>query len=73
MANALDGPDGMANALDGPGMGNALDNLDLGMVGLGALPEPDPVERLKTLIEEREDETIEVLKNWIENKPQSVG
>jgi flagellar M-ring protein FliF len=29
-------------------------------------PSEDPVERLKALIEERQDETVEVLKSWIE-------
>jgi flagellar M-ring protein FliF len=43
--------------------------------GLPALPSPlgdaddpslDPVERLRRLIEEREEETIEILRSWME-------
>ncbi|MFQ6546832.1 flagellar basal-body MS-ring/collar protein FliF [Aestuariibius sp. 2305UL40-4] len=31
-----------------------------------ALPPADPVERLKTMIGERQDDTVEVLRNWID-------
>jgi flagellar M-ring protein FliF len=38
-----------------------------GDVGLPALPggEADPVSRLKALIDERQDETIEILRGWM--------
>ena len=32
----------------------------------------DPVERLKNLIEERQDETVEVLRNWIETPEETA-
>ncbi len=32
----------------------------------------DPVERLRTLIGERQDETVEILRNWLENKEESA-
>ncbi len=45
--------------------------------GIPALPtvaasNEDPVERLKSLIQERQDETIEVLKNWIEDTGEAI-
>ena len=33
-------------------------------------PEPDPVTRLRQLIEERQDETIQILQDWIEEPEQ---
>jgi flagellar M-ring protein FliF len=32
----------------------------------------DPVERLRTLIAERQDETVEILRNWMEDREESV-
>ena len=65
-------PGGSGNGLGGP-MSGGFDDLpmlqtaafglsaeDLGQVA------PDPVERLRRLIEEREEETIEILRSWIE-------
>jgi len=37
-----------------------------------APPPVDPVERLKSLIDERQDETVEVLKSWIESPEEAV-
>ena len=42
-----------------------------------ALPIPtqdlsDPIERLRNLIEEREDETIEILRSWMEAEEESI-
>ncbi|GFE64397.1 flagellar basal-body MS-ring/collar protein FliF [Litoreibacter roseus] len=39
---------------------------DLPELGSPSSFEDDPVERLKALIDEKQDETVEVLKNWIE-------
>ena len=33
----------------------------------------DPVERLRTMIGEREDETVEILRNWLEGEEERVG
>ena len=41
-----------------------------GLDGLPALAD-DPVARLRRLIEERQDETIEILRGWIENREES--
>ena len=37
-----------------------------------AKPEEDPVERLRNLIAERQDETVQILRNWLENKEEKV-
>ncbi|WP_366914893.1 flagellar basal-body MS-ring/collar protein FliF [uncultured Lentibacter sp.] len=34
--------------------------------------EEDPVERLRNLISERQDETVQILRNWLENKEEKV-
>ena len=56
-----------------PGMMAEMPSFDGGGEGLPALPQmgdgfenEDPVERLKALIDERQDETVEVLRGWIE-------
>lgn len=62
---------------DAPTFNNALsgeiqDNMTaLPEGGMDILPS-DPVERLKALIEERQDETIAVLKSWIEDSDEVV-
>lgn len=48
-----------------------------GGTGLAALPataegQPDPVARLKSLIEERQSETVEVLRSWIEAEEEKA-
>lgn len=56
-----------------PGMMGEMEPFDAAGGGLPALPQmgdgfdnEDPVERLKALIDERQDETVEVLRSWIE-------
>lgn len=56
-----------------PGMMGDMGSFDAAGGGLPALPQmgdgfenEDPVERLKALIDERQDETVEVLRSWIE-------
>lgn len=83
-AAGLPAPDGTTTAeagapLDGEidlgdfsgGMGMA-DDFDLGDDGLPALPgmgdDADPVSRLKRLIAERQDETVEILRSWMEDE-----
>ena len=72
-AAALPAPDGLAALDDGDELAE-LPALDDG--GLGDLPllgddsgdeveDADPVDRLRRLIEDRRDETVEVLKDWI--------
>lgn len=64
---ALDGEieDGL---FDGGEM-NIVSDFDFGDGGLPALDggEPDPVERLRQLIEERQEETVEILRGWMED------
>ena len=80
-APALPGPDAMGAGPDAAGAGGlpALGDLpaleDLPMVGDGggalasAADDGDPVERLRALIAERRDETVDVLRAWIEDAP----
>jgi flagellar M-ring protein FliF len=49
--------------VDRPALPAAVASLPAAAVGS---PAPDPVERLRRLIEEREEETIEILRSWIE-------
>ena len=35
-------------------------------------PPPDPVERLRNMIGERQDETVEILRGWLEDKEEKV-
>ncbi|KMW59025.1 Flagellar M-ring protein FliF [Candidatus Rhodobacter oscarellae] len=67
---------------DGPGPlpGAALVSGD-GLLGAGGLPEidiaggnmsGDPVDRLRQLIDERKDETIEVLRSWMEDSEETA-
>lgn len=81
---AIDAPDTLApaasiNALDAPEQADPPALTGEIQSDLAALPnetpgEPpkDPVERLKALIEERQDETIAVLKSWIEETDEVV-
>lgn len=36
------------------------------LAGFGGLPD-DPVKRLRQMIEDRQEETLEILKGWMEN------
>ncbi|MAM61862.1 flagellar basal-body MS-ring/collar protein FliF [Maritimibacter sp. UBA3975] len=63
-------------ALDGEIEMGAFDGSDLAVVSdfdfgddgaLPALGEPDPVDRLRRLIEERQAETVEILRGWMED------
>lgn len=63
----LPGSDGITGEIDngpGPLPGGAVFS-DLGMLEGGEIGS-DPVDRLRQLIDERKDETIEVLRNWME-------
>ncbi|PTX57560.1 flagellar M-ring protein FliF [Litoreibacter ponti] len=71
-------PAGLDGQIEGPGAISGPTTQLLPPAGQGnqvaMLPDPasakavsdDPVERLKSLIDERQDETVEVLKSWIE-------
>ena len=57
---------------DSPNTSQELTRLEPGEIA--ALEQSDdPVERLKSLIDERQDETVEVLKSWIEEPEVSVS
>jgi flagellar M-ring protein FliF len=77
---ALDGPAALsissdqralmpANATDGTALPDAMvqrgAGADVGVPALASARNPDPVERLRQLIEEREEETIEILRSWM--------
>lgn len=47
--------------------GNGLPDLNMG----GAISD-DPVERLRSMIGERQDETVEILRGWLEDKEESA-
>ena len=53
----------------GPMMGSALDSFSMDGDGGG----DDPVDRLKNLIESRQEETVEVLKSWVESPETSTS
>ncbi|APX22524.1 MAG: flagellar M-ring protein FliF [Rhodobacteraceae bacterium] len=42
----------------------------MGMVDFDAPVEEDPVDRLRTLIEARKDETVEILRSWLDEKEE---
>jgi flagellar M-ring protein FliF len=70
------------DSLPPPGMGTlnmAPPSMALPPPGAGGLPDlpplqfdEDPVARLKNLIEERQDETVEVLRTWIETPEETA-
>lgn len=43
----------------------------MGLGGVDAAEAEDPVERLRRLIEERREETVEILRNWMEERDDS--
>ena len=44
-----------------------------GVPGFAPEESDDPVDRLKTLIGERRDETVEILRGWLEDREESAG
>lgn len=63
-APALGAPEDMGGGMD-------LPMADFSQVGMESFDE-DPVARLRNLIEERQDETVEVLRNWIEEPEETA-
>lgn len=73
---------GMGTALtgeidDGPGPmpGAAIVSEDAMLANFGdggMMADADPVDRLRQLIEERKDETVEVLRSWMEDKEETA-
>ena len=72
-------------AIDGQIEGDEFDLPDLPMIsgfedGDGSLPdfniatagEADPVDRLRSMIGERQEETVEILRTWLEDKEESA-
>ena len=59
----------MGNAQMTAGSGDviAMQNSDL-----ERLPPEDPVERLRNMIGERQEETVEILRGWLEDKEEKV-
>ncbi|CUH79125.1 flagellar basal-body MS-ring/collar protein FliF [Tropicibacter naphthalenivorans] len=84
-AGALPAPGGeMGAALDGeiepaggfgdlPMMGDGPDFSGMGMVDFDSPPEEDPVDRLRSLIEERKTETVEILRSWLEEDKEEAS
>ena len=50
-----------------------FDFSDSGMSGLPALGSQDPVERLRALIDERQAETVEILRGWMEDDAEETA
>lgn len=57
-------PLGELGSMDGPGG-------DFSLPSLGSEPE-DPVERLRSMIGERQEETVEILRNWLEESGEKA-
>ena len=64
---ALDGEidDGDFGGL--PALGGGGDFGGMGMVDFDSPAEEDPVDRLRSLIEERKSETVEILRSWLDD------
>ncbi|MEM7517584.1 MAG: flagellar M-ring protein FliF, partial [Planctomycetota bacterium] len=61
-------------ALDGSATDSSFDLPDL--AELPSLPAPDdtdPADRLRGLIDERKEETVEVLSRWMRDEPEKAG
>lgn len=81
-APALSGPaaelGGLPAVMDAEDMGNAQAQTGFGAVtpmqntDLDRLPPQDPVERLRNMIGERQEETVEILRGWLEDKEEKV-
>jgi flagellar M-ring protein FliF len=63
----LGGFDNLPVMTDGP------DFSGMGMVDFDSPPEEDPVDRLRSLIEERKTETVEILRNWLEEDKERTN
>jgi flagellar M-ring protein FliF len=55
---------------DMPGMGSGLDDLG-GLPALGGGGE-NPVDRLRSMIGERQEETVQILRGWLEENEERV-
>ena len=57
----------------GSAMGGDMGMADFGAADFGMMDSPsnDPVDRLRGLIEERQDETVEVLRGWLEEPEET--
>ena len=70
--NALTGEvedDHPSNPRNGPSTGSAINTANLAV--LGGTP-ADPVDRLRAMIGERQEETVEILRGWLEEKEENV-
>lgn len=47
-------------------------NTSVAIVSESTSPQGDPVDKLRQMIENRQDETVEILRNWIENNEERV-
>jgi len=54
----------------GFGSGDGLPDLPMLSGGLGA---PDPADRLRSMIGDRQTETVEILRSWLEDKEEAVS
>ncbi|MCW1955722.1 MAG: flagellar basal-body MS-ring/collar protein FliF [Roseobacter sp.] len=57
---------------DGEGIGAVDFSSRNALPDISGPSEEDPVERLRNLIAERQDETVQILKNWLENKEEKA-
>lgn len=71
---ALDGEiDPVGGFGDLPMMGDGPDFGGMGMVDFDAPPDEDPVDRLRSLIEERKTETVEILRSWLDDDRENAA
>lgn len=72
--SALDGEIEPLGGFDNlPVMGDGPDFGGMGMVDFDAPAEEDPVDRLRSLIEERKTETVEILRSWLEEDKEQAN
>ena len=71
LTGEIDGDDDFAPLPQLNMAGGGMDGGSMAM-GLGNFGEPssDPVERLRTMIGERQDETVEILRSWLEDSEE---
>ena len=67
-------PNQLPTVFDAENMGDGPEMSAANMVGglVQGTPSADPVERLRNMIGERQEETVEILRGWLEDKEENV-
>lgn len=75
---AEDGPEALSGELSGEGFDFPDLGMDSGFADLPTLPamggmnSDDPVDRLRNMIGERQEETVEILRSWLEDEEENA-